>query len=277
MAIASVDSPSFALPGIAPPAGTSAHPLLLGASPGTTGTMSVYYALVMLGVSAVHYSRQYNATDATEANSYAVGGGPMPLLRPLFAATGAPPPVDLAAVRRADLRFLEATDALLDTPSMDMFFEALATFPNARVLLTAREPRQWAASRRARHPTDRAPLFSLLGFDAPMHALSEEQAAMALALWHRAVVASVPAERLLVLDLFAMSDEQLWTQLCAFVDRPLPRRDASGQLPSFPHQRYVRPRDLTCSTGRSAPKLKPLPCSTRARRLRRPRTSPRPA
>ena len=229
--------PSMALPGVVAPAGTSSHPLLIGASPGTTGTMSLYYALVALGVSAVHYSRQYNATDGSETTSYAAGGGPVPLLQPLFRATGTSPPVDLAAARHADLRFLDATEALLDTPSMEIFFEALATFPKARVVITARDPSQWAASRRARHPTDRAPLFDRLGFDAPMHALSEDQAGMALALWHRAAIASVPPERLLVLDIFSMDDEQLWTRLCNFIGRPLPR-DANGVLPPFPHQRY---------------------------------------
>ena len=232
----------------APPGGASAHPLLLGASPGTTGTMSLYYALVALGVSTVHYTRQYNASDGSESTSYADGGGPVPLLRPLFAASGAPPPVDLVAARSADLRFLEATDALLDTPSTELFFELLAAFPRARVLVTARDPVQWAASRRARHPTDRAPLFPYLGFDAPMHALSEEQAARAFALWHRAVAGSVPAERLLVLDVFRMSDEELWTKLSDFVGRAPPPRDATtGRLPPFPHQRYGE--DMMSSGG----------------------------
>ena len=229
---------ALSLPGIAAPA-TSSHPLILGASPGTTGTMSLYYALVALGVSAVHYSRQFNATSGHEWTSYADGGGPVPLLRPLFAAHGTPPPVDLATARSADLRFLEATDALLDTPAMEIFFHALAAFPNARAVITARDPRAWATSRRARHPTDRAPLFHNLGFDAPMHALNEEQSAMAFALWQRTVAGSVPRERLLVLDLFTMSDEELWSSLAAFVERPLPKRDAAtGALPPFPHQRY---------------------------------------
>ena len=72
-----------------------------------------------------------------------------------------------------------------------------------------------------------------------MGALTAEQAATAFALWHRAVSASVPPERLLVLDLFTMGDDELWSKLCAFVGRPLPPRDrASGKLPPFPHQRY---------------------------------------
>lgn len=145
---------------------TSDHPLILGASPGTTGTMSLYFALVALGVSSVHYTRQFNATDGSESSTYAEGGGPVPLLRPLFGpspAGGGPPPVDLTAARSLDLRFLSATEALLDTPSMEIFFDALGTFPNARVLLSSRDPLEWAATRRARHPSDRAPLFPLLG------------------------------------------------------------------------------------------------------------------
>jgi hypothetical protein len=118
--------PSFSLPGIQR-ATTSDHPLIIGASPGTTGTMSLYFALVTLGVSSVHYTRQFNASDNTESTSYAEGGGPVPLIRPLFSATrtqGMPPAVDFSAVRALDLRFLEGTSALLDTPAVRM--QALA-------------------------------------------------------------------------------------------------------------------------------------------------------
>jgi hypothetical protein len=233
--------PSLQLPGYAPgPANaTSAHPLLIGASPGTTGTMSLYRALVLLGVSAVHYSREFDAASGVERDTYAriPPGGPVPLLRPLFTDAHPAPPVNLTAGRTVDLRFLEATDALLDTPAMEVLYNVLATFPRARVVVTARDPLEWAASRRARHPTDRAPLFPLLGFDAPMSALSVEQSAMALALWHRAVAASVPPSRLLLLDVFTMRDEELWERLCAFLQRPLPR-DASGLLLPFPHEHY---------------------------------------
>ena len=136
-----------------------------------------------------------------------------------------------------DLRFLTATDALIDTPAMEIFYRALATFPHARVIITAREPRTWATSRRERHPTDRVPLFHLLGFDAPMHALDVEQSAMAFALWHRAVAASIPQSRLLVLDIAAMDDNELWSRLCKFVNRPRPV-DTEGRLIPFPHERY---------------------------------------
>ena len=80
--------------------------------------MSLYYALKALDVSTVHYSRHFNATTGRESTSYSQGGGPVPLLKPLFQDSHPAPPVDLAAVRKLDLRFLgEHTDALLDTPA----------------------------------------------------------------------------------------------------------------------------------------------------------------
>ena len=51
-------------------------------------------------------------------------------------------------------------------------------------------------------------------------------------------VLSAAGVGLLVLDLFAMDDEELWTRLSAFVGRA-PPRDAQGQLLPFPHQRYA--------------------------------------
>jgi hypothetical protein len=121
---------------------------------------------------------------------------------------------------------------------MEAFFDVLATFPLARVILTVRDPLQWASKRRQRHPSDFTPLFPLLGFNAPMAALTAEQAAMAFALWHRVVAASVPPERLLVLDVFRMTDDELWTALSDFVGRPLPPRNEDGRLPPFPHNEY---------------------------------------
>ena len=218
---------------------TSDWPLIIGASPGTTGTMSLYYALKALDVSVVHYTRQYNASSGVESTSYELGGGPVPLLKPLFADTQPAPPVDLKAARSADLRFLAATDALLDTPAQEIFFDLLATFPNARVVLTLRDPTAWAASRRQRHPTDRSPVLSLFDIEAPIGALSVEQGATALALWHKVVAGSVPVERLLLLDVFSMASDELWRRLCAFLGRPLPPRDATtGELPPFPKMGY---------------------------------------
>ena len=85
---------------------------------------------------------------------------------------------------------------------------------------------------------DQAPLFPLLGFDAPVGALTEEQAAAAFALWHRVVLGSLPRERVLLLDLFGESSEQLWRRLSAFVGRPLPAAGEDGALPPFPHMQY---------------------------------------
>ena len=105
-------------------------------------------------------------------------------------------------------------------------------------MLTLRDPAGWAASRRRRHPTDRAPLLPLFGIDAPMGALSAAQGATALALWHKVVAASVPPDRLLVLDVFSMESDELWRRLCAFVGKPLPPCDEQGALPPFPKMGY---------------------------------------
>ena len=120
--------PSLQLPGVAR-AETSDHPLLLGASPGTTGTMSVYFALKRLGVSAVHYTRQFNATSGLETTTYAdtPPGGPVPLLKPLFGDTHPAPPVDLEAARAEIVRvrkickdFARRGSAIIDAaPSKD--------------------------------------------------------------------------------------------------------------------------------------------------------------
>ena len=219
--------------------------------------MSLYTALVMINVSSVHYSRMYNASTGVESHTYTrkPPGGPISLLQPLFVDTYPAPPVDLVSAGTMDLRFLSATDALLDTPSMEIFFDVLATFPNARVVITLRDPLEWANARRTRHPTDRTPLFHLLGFEAPLSTLSEAQAAAAFVLWHKAAAASVPSDRLLVLDLFTTPSDELWRQLCSFVDRPLPTGADGSSLPPFPHERYgddVRRHAIAAQGGADA-------------------------
>ena len=81
--------PSMRLPGISGARSISPHPLVLGASPGTTGTMSLYYALAALGVGTVHYSRLFNASTGAETTSYEQSppGGPVTFLQPLFQKT----------------------------------------------------------------------------------------------------------------------------------------------------------------------------------------------
>lgn len=134
---------------VPPPVATSAHPIVLGASPGTTGTMSLFYALKRLNVTTVHYTRLYNASDGSDETTYGApsSGAPLPLLAPLFAAEGRPPPVKFGInlEQSIDLTFLRATEALLDTPAMELLFPLLAAFPNARVILTSRDPqkRRW--------------------------------------------------------------------------------------------------------------------------------------
>jgi len=71
-----------------------------------------------------------------------------------------------------------------------------------------------------------------------MAALTETQAATAFALWHRVVLGSIPKERLLLLDLFSMSSDELWARLCDFVDKPLPPLGPDGKPPPFPHLQY---------------------------------------
>ena len=101
------------LPYVKPDAPTSQHPLVLGASPGTTGTMSLYYALKALRLTTVHYTRQFNASTNEETTTYDEfpPGGPVPLIRPLFKRTHPAPPVDIRGARELDLRFLEACRA----------------------------------------------------------------------------------------------------------------------------------------------------------------------
>ena len=61
-------------------------------------------------------------------------------------------------------------DAIIDTPVPQFFPYIFRTYPNARVILSIRDPQDWVRSRFKHHPADRRP-FAI--FDAPLDHLMD--------------------------------------------------------------------------------------------------------
>ena len=187
------------------------EPLLevIGAGYGRTGTMSLKRALEILG-----FGRCYHFTELLKRGHAA---------RWLAIANGEP----------ADWRSLFAGySATVDWPAA-AYYRVLANhYPDAKVILTVRDPDEWHASiREALLPLRRTlsawiPWASRLGrltdrviWDGTFEGrAAERDFAVARFDRHtREVCAEIDARRLLVFDV-----KQGWEPLCRFLDRPVP-------------------------------------------------------
>lgn len=189
----------------------SAGPQILGAGFGRTGTTSLRAALEHLGYSPCYHMDEYNRRPEHEM-----------LWR--------------EAVEEGDtdwVRLLGGYRAAVDWPVCSFWRRLTEVFPNARVVLTVRDPDQWYASmQRTVVPLTRAALstrddavrrrvelaerlifaWTFSGrFDDRDHARAvfEEH--------QRSVSATLPASRLLVFDV-----AEGWGPLCRFLDVPVP-------------------------------------------------------
>jgi hypothetical protein len=190
---------------------------VIGAGFGRTGTLTLKAALEQLG-----FAPCYHYVEVVERRPGRNDGH----LRAW---------VDFAKGRREmDWRWLlRSYRAVLDFPMCSFYAELLAAFPDARVILTLRDPESWFRSfeglytslRRMRlgalfaprlratatifeHLVKRRVFGGRLGREACLEAFER----------HRCdVIASVPAERLLVYDV-----RQGWGPLCSFLARPDP-------------------------------------------------------
>lgn len=131
--------------------------------------------------------------------------------------------------------------ATVDFPGCSFYKELMATYPDAKVLLSIRDPESWYEStfetiyqmpkvmprwlRRIPWVRDVYDVTLQVVWDGQYEGRFEDRN-HAIALfnaWNEEVKASVPAQKLLVFDM-----KQGWEPLCAFLDKPIP--DAP-----FPH------------------------------------------
>ncbi len=184
---------------------------VIGAGFGRTGTLSLKLALEQLG-----FVKCYHMFEVFENPQHI----------PLWAAAHRGEPIDWEAL-------FEGYRAAVDWPSCNLWREQLAAFPDAKVILSTRDPGSWYESvMKTIYPSSTAaaksddPQRRAFGqwaveiiwervFDGRMddreHALAVYEAHV------RDVIARVPPEKLLVFQA-----AEGWAPLCAFLDVPVP-------------------------------------------------------
>lgn len=188
---------------------------VIGSGFGRTGTLSTKHALEILGFGPCHHMEEVLRHPAEGREWVRIARGGTPDWAQLMARYG----------------------SCVDFPASIVWKQLLEAFPDAKVLHTVRDPERWYDSTRstifrsgdfitgwvraatpAGYPVEIARRMVWDGlfdgrFEDRAHAIAVYER------WTTDVVASVPADRLLVFDV-----AQGWEPLCAFLDVPVPDR-----------------------------------------------------
>ena len=185
---------------------------VIGAGVGRTGTYSLKLAINEIGFGPCHHMEEVLHN--------------MPVQVPLWSAAAADNP-DWS-------RIYDGYPSAVDWPTACFFRELLAEHPDAKFILTEREPERWADSFGATiykllAGRDQAPeemrawldmateVIAKTGFPA---GLDKDGLAKAFVAHNDAVRETIPAEQLLVFDV-----RQGWEPLCEFLGAPVPTTD----------------------------------------------------
>jgi hypothetical protein len=233
---------------------------IIGAEMGRTGTKSLQLALQELG-----FDPCYHMSEVPQRAGH----------------------IDLwyAAVQGASVDWdtlLGRYQATVDFPGCLFYRELMARYPDAKVLLSVRDPERWYEStyETIYQATNSVPLWFRILFP-PMGKLYEmvhhstwqglfqgqfadrQRAVQTFVAWNEQVQRDVPAEKLLVYNVKAG-----WGPLCAFLDIPAPNKpfphvnDRAEMLPTYPrdshHRRFGASPGGGVADGRGAGAQTPL-------------------
>lgn len=178
---------------------------VIGAGLGRTGTTSLKAALVKLG-----FNRCYHMSEVLI----------QPEAMPLW--------LDAAAGQPDWNRIFAGYQATLDYPGCSVWREIAAFYPEAKILLSVRDPERWYDSARetifsdawiaTTRGTPGAAFFDRLVYAEISDRIGDRDFMIDyFRRWNDAVIAAVPADRLLVYD---VADG--WAPLCAFLEVEVP-------------------------------------------------------
>lgn len=185
---------------------------VIGAGLGRTGTMTLKTALEQLGLGRCHHMIEVFANVATQA--------------PFWRAAAGGAAVDWDAG-------LAGYNSSVDWPSAHFYAQLAAHYPQAKVILSRRDPESWYASMAETIlKAMTMPVFDAGagGGEAPMQFarmiihdqtfrgdLSRDNVIASFERHNAHVIATIPPERLLVFEA-----AQGWEPLCAFLGVPVP-------------------------------------------------------
>ena len=176
---------------------------VIGAGMGRTGTHSLKLALEMLGLGPCHHMSEVMAR---------------PGQKEIWRAAGRGEPTDW------DMAY-QGYRSAVDWPTVHFWRELAAYYPNARIILTVRDPVRWHESvmntiARSMGPDNDQDSFGVAVVAKQVFGgrIADREHAIAVHKAHNAAVAAaIPPERLLTYEV-----REGWEPLCAFLGVPVP-------------------------------------------------------
>ncbi|KAG5177776.1 hypothetical protein JKP88DRAFT_281758 [Tribonema minus] len=216
-----------------PESQVSQKPLIIGAGPGTTATRSVSKAVNLLGLRVVHYGAGFerdgtpyppgvsNACSNWDKNLALFGVNDMYDMLLLNATT-------VTACHDAfdafNLRLYDDLDAVFDSPVHHVTYRLLQLYPNAKLIFTHRDPDVWVEKRVAHQmamPAVQQPCGMILEH------LTNEQNVAAYNANLELLECIMPAERMLMVNVWAQPGREIFESLADFLQRPVPPEECA--------------------------------------------------
>lgn len=236
-----------------PPDHVSDKPLIFGVGPGTTATRSVALAVSLLRKNTLHWgvvraaNGKYhwdwddgkNLLDRFGANQLVLG------MKNLSTWESIPSTMNFAQI-------FEPLDAVFDYPFPMYALDVLRYFPQAKVIMTHRDPFQWYDQRMkfctGKHPLCSVPfLLRPLKLSMNMREWTKDKAAVTFAATETAIQCFVGRERFLRVDVWNPPAGGWMPILAEFLDvLPIPTQESNCTMPRRTNH------DLKCEQGEPA-------------------------
>mmetsp|Transcript_11021 Transcript_11021/g.27053 ORF Transcript_11021/g.27053 Transcript_11021/m.27053 type:complete len:300 (-) Transcript_11021:97-996(-) len=207
---------------------TSDHPIILGAGEGTTATRFMARMLASMGFEIGHWEELYSAhpeldpkntsdleflsSNKTRVQEWKYDHSNLMSIKP----------DELDAFDFKPI--LDKYEGVMDTPISSLFPYIFRQYPNSKVILSLRDPRQWTKSRVQNHPGAAMPMMSL-SVDSPDSLRGSSRSRTypnsAFEFWfsvyNTMVTCVVPKTRLLVINVFEQDPEQIAAKMKQFI------------------------------------------------------------
>eukprot|EP01104_Vermistella_antarctica_P020682 TRINITY_DN8965_c0_g1_i1.p1 TRINITY_DN8965_c0_g1~~TRINITY_DN8965_c0_g1_i1.p1 ORF type:complete len:324 (-),score=61.42 TRINITY_DN8965_c0_g1_i1:329-1300(-) len=199
---------------------------------GTTATRGLLDVLCTLGVPSLHFEAMCHLNQSYAQGRHfprtglvaPKGGGYVPHESPANISSvlkdAVPSQEVVDDVLRRVFRVVDDSSvrAWMDTPTTELFWDLFNMFPKAKVILTVRDVDSWAKKRAKQHPRQHSfmPLLEPFG-QLFLDTFTPQQRAFQLLLLHNTILCIVPRDRLLVVDFFNDSEDEIMKQVADFL------------------------------------------------------------
>jgi hypothetical protein len=220
-----------------PPKHTSLRPLIIGVGPGTTATRSFALAVNLLHFSVLHYGAVRGRKGNAMWNTDIKGETNLPRFRVDELGKGTKFREDWD--HTADIDFValyNSMDAIFDWPIQLYAVDILRAYPNAKIIMTHRDPVTYAQKRlhfckMKPKPRECGVPFVLRPLDMYMREMTDDQNVGSFEATEHVLKCLVPAHRYLQVDAWDPPPEGWMPRIADFLNVTMPPPESNCSIP----------------------------------------------